>query len=132
MNDDYKYRDITRSIIGAAMEVHKTLGNGFQELIYQRALEIEFVKRSLNFQRELSMPVYYGGYEIGNRRVDFLVQDLVIVELKALIKLEDVHLAQAKNYLEAFNLEVGLLLNFGSNSLQFKRLIHTPKNPEIH
>ena len=120
--EDLKYNDITDKIIRAAMKVHATLGNGFQELIYQRALEIEMKKQSLSFQREFEMKIYYEGVEIGERRVDFFVENKIMVELKALIQLENVHLVQAKNYLEAYNVEVGLLLNFGSISLQVKRL----------
>ena len=124
MNEkEYKHSDITRKIIGAAMKVHSTLGNGFQEVIYQRALTIEMAKQGLSFQRELEMQIYYDGQEIGTRRVDFLVEDKVMVELKALTTLEDVHLAQAINYLEAYKLEVGLLLNFGAKSLEYRRLI---------
>ena len=124
MNEkDYKHSDITRKIIGAAMKVHSTLGNGFQEVIYQRALAIEIAKQGLSFQRELEMQIYYDGQEIGTRRVDFLVEGKVMVELKALTALEDVHLAQAINYLEAYKLEVGLLLNFGAKSLEYRRLI---------
>jgi GxxExxY protein len=121
--NEYQYAAITRKIIGAAMKVHSTLGNGFQEVIYQRALAIEMGKAGLSFQRELEMPIFYDEQEIGSRRVDFLVEDKVMVELKALTVLEDVHLAQAINYLEAYKLEIGLLLNFGSKSLQFKRVI---------
>ena len=133
MNEDYKYREITHTIIGAAMQVHKTLGNGFQEVIYQRALEIELSLYNLDFNREFSMPIFYRGNRIGTRRVDFLVKDIIAVELKAVIKLDDVHLAQAINYLEAYNLEIGLLINFGSRSLEFKRLINSkykPASPE--
>ncbi len=119
---EYKYQDITQKIIGAAMRAHAALGNGFQEVIYQRALQIEFKEIGLSFEREYNMKVYYKGHEIGERRVDFLVEGKIMVELKALIKLESVHLAQAKNYLEAYNVEVGLLLNFGGISLEFKRL----------
>jgi len=122
---DYKHADITRKIIGAAMKVHSTLGNGFQEVIYQRALAIELAKAGLDFRRELEMPIYYDEQQIGTRRVDFLVGNKVMVELKALTKLEDVHLAQAINYLEAYGLEVGLLINFGAKSLQFRRLINS-------
>lgn len=106
------------------MKVHSFLGNGFQEVIYQRALEIEMSLEGLKFEREKEMPVIYKGYEIGTRRVDFFVEDKIMVELKALIRLEDVHLAQAKNYLEAYNMEVGLLINFGAKSLEFKRLFN--------
>jgi GxxExxY protein len=104
------------------MIVHKTLGNGFQEVIYQRALEIEMRLTGIRFRRECEMPIYYRDEQIGTRRVDFLVDDVVSVELKAIIKLEDVHFAQAINYLEAYNLEIGLLINFGETSLKFKRL----------
>jgi len=117
-----KYEDITKRIIGCAMKVHSTLGNGFQEVIYQRALEIEMNLEGLKFEREKEMPVMYREYEIGTRRVDFFVEGKIMVELKALIQLEDVHLAQGKNYLEAYNMEVGLLINFGAKSLEFKRL----------
>ncbi|WP_337866133.1 GxxExxY protein [Ignavibacterium sp.] len=121
---EMKYEDITKRIIGCAMKVHSALGNGFQEVIYQRALEIEMSIDGLKFEREKEMPVMYKGYEIGTRRVDFFVEDKIMVELKALIQLEDVHLAQGKNYLEAYNKEVGLLINFGAKSLEFKRLFN--------
>ncbi len=119
---ELKFKEITEKIIGAAMRVHAALGNGFQEVIYQRALEIELLELGLKFARELSMPVYYKGRCIGERRVDFFVEEKIMVELKAIIKLENVHLAQAKNYLEAYNMEVGLLINFGAISLEFKRI----------
>lgn len=106
------------------MAVHKTLGNGFQEVIYQRALEIEMAETDIAFSREHEMPIFYKEQQIGTRRVDFLVEGVVSVELKALTQLEDVHLAQAINYLEAYNLEIGLLINFGTKSLQFKRIIN--------
>lgn len=104
------------------MTVHKTLGNGFQEVIYQRALEIELSLSGIEFKREFEMPIYYRNIRIGTRRVDFFVENAVSVELKAATKLENVHFAQAINYLEAYNIEVGLLINFGENSLNFKRL----------
>src|SRR5687768_10470795 len=119
---DYKFKEITEKIIGSSMKVHAALGNEFQEVIYQRALEIEMQEAKLHFARELSMPIYYKGKQIGERRVDFFVEEKIMVELKAIIQLENVHLAQAKNYLEAYNMQVGLLINFGSISLQFKRL----------
>jgi len=122
--ENYKYSALMGKIIGCAMEVHNTLGNGFQEVIYQRALEIEFRNDDLFHSRELSMPVMYKGDQIGTRRVDFLVKDVISEEIKAIIELEDVHLAQAINYLEAYNLEVGLLIDFGSKSLEFKRLMN--------
>ena len=137
INKEYKYSDITSKIIGCAMEVHTQLGNGFQEVIYQRALAIEMEAQGLGFTREVEMPVYYKHIEIGTRRVDFMVEGVICVELKAVIELEDVHLAQAINYLEAFDLEVGLLINFGAKSLQFKRVSNKAfkqakqGNPEI-
>ena len=121
-----KYEDITKKIIAASMKVHSELGNGFQEVIYQRALEIELPYENLSFQREMEMPIYYRNQQIGTRRVDFFVEDKIMVELKAIIKLEDVHLAQAMNYLEAYKMEIGLLINFGSKSLEFKR-VHNNK-----
>jgi GxxExxY protein len=121
-----KYKELTEKIIGCAMKVHGILGNGFQEVIYQRALEIEFRKAGLGYKREMEMTIFYDGEEIGTRRVDFFVEDVVMVELKALIALEEVHLAQAINYVEAYKMEIGLLINFGSKSLQFKR-VHNNK-----
>ena len=120
------YEELTKTIIGCAMEVHKRLGNWFQEVIYQRALEIEMNIAKLEFARELEMPIFYRESEIGTRRVDFFVGGKVMVELKALTKLEDVHLAQAMNYLEAYKMEIGLLMNFGGKSLEFKR-VHNNK-----
>src|SRR5215204_7585901 len=119
---EYKYGEITEKIIGASFRVHGVLKNGFQEVIYQRALELEFKIMPLDYSREFEMPIYYLDQHIGTRRVDFLVDGKISVELKAIIKLEDVHLAQAMNYLEAYNLEIGLLINFGETSLNFKRL----------
>jgi len=119
-----KHDGITHKIIGCAMKVHSALGNGFQEVIYQRALAVEMGRQGLGFAREMEQTVFYEDVQVGTRRVDFLVEEVVLVELKALTKLEDVHLAQAKNYLEAFRLEVGLLINFGAGSLEFKRLVN--------
>lgn len=106
------------------MRVHAALGNGFQEVIYQRALAMEMRDAGLSFSREHEMPVYHKYEQIGTRRVDFLVEGVVSVELKAITVLEDVHLAQAVNYLEAYDLEIGLLINFGARSLQFKRVVN--------
>lgn len=127
-----KYEGLTHKIIGCAMKVHSTLGNGFQEVIYQRALAIEMQKQGLGFQREMEMTIYYEGIDIGTRRVDFFVEDIIMVELKAVIKLEDVHLAQAMNYCQAYNLPIGLLINFGAKSLEFKRVynVNHPDNKE--
>jgi GxxExxY protein len=125
MSGDLKYKDITEKIIGASFEVHKFLGNGFQEVIYQRALAYEMRKVGLEFAREIEQDIFYKELEkpIGTRRADFVVEGKVLVELKAIIQLEDVHWAQALNYLKAYKLEVGLLINFGSKSLTFKRLV---------
>jgi GxxExxY protein len=130
---------LTHKIIGCAMNVHSTLGNGFQEVIYQRALAIEMRKQGLDFQREMEMTIFYDGIDIGTRRVDFFVESKVMVELKAVEKLEDVHKAQAINYCEAYNIADGLLINFGSKSLDFKRVYNkklviptgNPVNPII-
>lgn len=119
--------EITRKIIGCAMQVHNTLGSGFQEVIYQRALAIEMRYAGLSFERELEMPIFYRDEQIGTRRVDFFVEECVMVELKATSKLEDVHKAQAINYLEAYDIADGLLINFGSMSLEFKRLYNKSK-----
>ena len=114
----------TYKIIGCAMKVHSTLGNGFQEVIYQRCLAIELEKARLSFGREVEQPIYYEGIEVGTRRADFVVENTVVVKLKALINLEDVHLAQAKNYVVAYDFTKGLLINFGSVSLQYKLIFH--------
>ena len=128
---EYQDSELTGKIIGCAMEVHKYLGNGFQEVVYQRAMAIEMRDQGIPFSREHEMPVYYKNHKIGTRRVDFLVDGIISVELKAIIQLEDVHLAQAINYLEAYNLEIGLLINFGSKSLQFKRLNNKKFKPGL-
>ena len=123
------YEEITHKIIGCAMKVHSVLGNGFQEVIYQRALAIEMRKQGLDFAREMEMTILYDGEDIGTRRVDFFVLGKIMLELKAIIELNDSNLNQCRNYLEAYNLPVGLLINFGSNSLQYKR-IHNTKHPD--
>jgi GxxExxY protein len=123
-----QHEDLTHKIIGCAMKVHTALGSGFPEVIYQRALAIEMEKQGLLFGREIEMTIYYDGINIGTRRVDFFVQDKIMVELKATSTLNDLHLAQALNYLEAYNLTIGLLINFGSKSLEFKRVFNT-KHP---
>jgi len=123
------YEDITHKIIGCAMKVHATLGNGFQEVIYQRAMAIEMENQDLSFAREMEMTIYYEGFDIGTRRVDFFVEEKIMLEMKAIIDLNDSNLNQCRNYLEAYNLPVGLLINFGSNSLQYKRIYNT-KHPE--
>jgi len=127
IKEEYKYSDVTSKVIGCAMKVHTALGNGFQEVIYQRALDIEMRKAGLVFARELEMPIFYDNQEIGTRRVDFFVENKVMVELKAITQLEKVHLAQALNYLEAYKMEIGLLINFGDTSLKFHRIIKSNK-----
>lgn len=119
---DMDINTLTHKIIGCAMTVHSTLGNGFQEVIYQRALAIEMEKQGLGFEREMEMTILYDSIDIGMRRVDFFVENLVMVEIKALEKLENVHKAQAINYCEAYNIADGLLINFGGLSLDFKRV----------
>ncbi len=129
INEKYKYSQLTGKIIGCSMEVHKILGNGFQEVVYQRALEEEFILQEVSALREFEMLIFYKEKIVGTRRVDFFVGDAVSLEIKALIKLEDVHLAQAINYLEAYNLEIGMLINFGAKSLEYKRLINSKFDP---
>ena len=137
INKEHKYTMLAGKMIGCSITVHPALSNGFQEVIYQRALVIEMANLHILFSREHEMPIYYRGQHIGTRRVDFLVGAAVSVELKAIMQLEDIHLAQAINYLEAFNLEVGLLINFGARSLQLKRVTNKnfkqkkPGNPKI-
>ena len=126
IKSEYKYSDLTEKIIGCSMKVHNAVGNGFQEVIYQRALAIEMEKNNMAFLRECEMPIFYDNINIGTRRVDFLVEEKILVEMKAVTKLENVHLAQGLNYIEAFKLEIGLLINFGTTKLEFKRLMKNP------
>ncbi len=129
MEQDLKYKDITEKIIGASFEVHKFLGNGFPEVIYQRALAYELTKFGLSYKREIEQQIFYKDLPkpIGTRRADFVVKGKVLVEMKAISEITDVHYAQSLNYLKIYKLEVGLLINFGSKSLTFKRLVYTPK-----
>lgn len=120
--EDSAINALTHKIIGCAMEVHRALGNGFQEVIYQRSLAIEFSLQGLSFGREMEMEIFYKNQSVGTRRVDFFVEGKVMVEIKAIEKLEDVHKAQAINYCEAYNIADGLLINFGGKSLDFKRV----------
>lgn len=133
-----KEDEITYKIIGCAMKVHNTLGNGFQEVIYQRCFAIELERAGLGFGREIEQTIFYEGIHVGTRRADFVVEEKVIVEIKALINLEDVHLAQAKNYVVAYDFPTGLLINFGATSLQYKKVFNpkyntldNPANPQI-
>ena len=122
IKEEYKYSELTSKIIGFAMTVHKILGNGFQEVVYQRALAIEMRLAGISFQREFEMPIFYREEQIATRRVDFFVEGIISVELKAIASFESTDFTQAINYLEAYNLEIGLLINFGEPSLKFKRL----------
>ncbi len=128
--------DITHKIIGCAMKVHSTMGNGFQEVVYQRALAIEMTFQGLTFEREKEMDLSYRGIPIGSRRVDFFVEEKIMVELKAVEVILDVHKAQAINYLEAYNMADGLLINFGGKSLEFKRVYNkklvSPSGNHVH
>ena len=128
---ELKYGDITAKVIGAAMEVHNEIGHGFPEVMYQRALAVELDIRKIKFVRELYMQVHFKGHLIGRKRVDFLIEDKIMVELKAISKLEAADFVKGKNYLEAYNLEVGLLINFGALSLEFKRLQNLRYFPKI-
>ena len=136
-----QHEELTQKIIGCAMQVHRIMGNGFQEVIYQRALAIEMTYQGLSYEREKEMDIFYREQHIGTRRVDFFVEDCIMLELKATMQMEDVHLAQAINYLEAYGMEIGLLINFGARSLQFKRVYNNkliaknqghPENQEKH
>lgn len=119
-----KYKEITYKIISCAMEVHRNLEPGYPEYIYHRALIIEFKLQGIQFEDEYDIRIYYKGEQIGVRRVDFLVEKIIPVEIKAATELSDINIAQAKNYLEAGGIEIGLLINFGGSSLQFKRMIN--------
>jgi GxxExxY protein len=125
IDNKYKYSDITEKIIGCSINVHKQLGNGFPEVIYKRCLEIEFKNSNLEFKKEFEIPVYYNEIEVGKRRADFIVENVVLLELKAIQNPDEYCISQVLNYLKAFKLEVGLLINFGEKSLKFKRFINT-------
>ncbi len=129
LNNDLPHAEITHKVVGCAMDVHSTLGNGFQEVIYQRALEIELQDQGIAHSRKYEMPIYYKVKLVGTRRVDFLVEGIISLELKAIISLEDVHIAQAPNYLEAYDIQTGLLINVGSKKLDFHRLRNKKFNP---
>ena len=120
---------LTYKIIGCAMKVHNTLGNGFQEVIYQRCLAIELERAGIDFGREVEQTIFYDGIVVGTRRADFVVANRVVVELKAVIALADVHIAQAKNYVVAYNFDLGLLINFGAESLEYRRIFNSKRNP---
>jgi GxxExxY protein len=119
---------LTNRIIGCAMKVHRTLGKGFEEKIYQRALALEFFAADIQFKREVEMLVYYNGRVIGKKRVDFLVEESLVIELKALAEMTESHLAQAICYCQVQEVPYGLLINFGASSLQFRRVFN-PNHP---
>jgi GxxExxY protein len=123
--------DLTYKIIGCAMKVHNKMGPGFQEVIYQRCLAIELERAGLSFAREQEQPVFYDGVQVGTRRADFVLENQVVVELKALVQLEDVHLAQAKNYTVAYDFPLGLLINFGGKSLEYKLMFNNLQNQDL-
>lgn len=127
IKNEYKHSEITAKIIGCAMKVHQRMRNGYQEIIYQRCLCIEFDREGIKYQQEMEMPIFYDGIHVGKRRVDFLIEEKVVLEIKAVSELTDSYLAQALNYLEALNLETGLLLNFGAKSLEIKRIVNGKK-----
>lgn len=131
--EELKYKNITEKIIGAAYEVHKFLGNGFQEVIYQRALAYEFLRADLSYQREIEQDIFYKELEepIGTRRADFVVDGKVLVEIKATTILTDVHVAQVLNYLRAYRLEVALLINFGSKSVELRRHVLSAREESV-
>ena len=124
----YPLSELTAKIIGCAMEVHRILGTGFQEVVYQRALAVELELQGISFIREKKMQIFYKERRVGSRRVDFFIEGKISTEIKAQSELDNVHLAQAINYLEAYRLDIGLLINFGSPSLQFKRVMKPQKN----
>jgi GxxExxY protein len=125
VKSEYKYSEITGKILASAFEVFNTIGCGFTESVYHRSLVIEFNNRNIQFHSEYELPIFYKNQKVGARRADFLIEKVVTVEIKAVSKLEDVHLAQAINYLEAFNIEIGMLINFGAKSLEYKRLANS-------
>lgn len=127
IKNEYKHSEITAKIIGCAMKVHQRMRNGYQEIIYQRCLCIEFDREGIKYQQEMEMPIFYDGIHVGKRRVDFLIEEKVVLEIKAVSELTDTYLVQALNYLEALNLETGLLLNFGAKSLEIKRIVNGKK-----
>ena len=121
---DYLYEDLTREIIGAAMEAHSTLGCGFLESVYEESLAVEFGLRNIRFERQKPLDVFYKEKHVKQFICDFLVAGTVMVELKAVKELTEPQKAQVLNYLRATNLKLGLLLNFGAGSLQYKRVIN--------
>jgi GxxExxY protein len=132
MEERLRHEDVTRRVIACAMTVHSRLGSGFQEVIYQRAMAIEMPYQGLSFEREKEMEIFYRNILIGTRRVDFFIETVIMLELKATSQLDDSHIAQGLNYLEAYNLEIGLLVNFGAKSLEWKRLLNKKYKPAMN
>ena len=125
---ELKYKDLTEKIIGCAMKVHRYFGPGFPEVVYKRALMIELKKNSIKFKEEVERDIIYEGKPIHKRRLDLIIEEVVLLELKALKEVDNSETNQTLNYLRVFNIEVGLLLNFGAPSLFFKRFVHTKNN----
>jgi len=122
--DNFLYKNETYVIIGACMEVHKNLGNGFLEAVYQEALSIEFTTRNIPFEKEKQLYIYYKDMQLSKRYIaDFICYNNIIIELKATESIIKEHVSQLINYLHATNNKIGLLINFGSNSLEYKRII---------
>ncbi|MBW2630909.1 MAG: GxxExxY protein [Deltaproteobacteria bacterium] len=120
----HEFEDLSTQIIGAAIEVHRELGPGFLESIYEEALKIELSERGLKFDSQKEIEIKYLGKKIGIHRLDLLVQDEIIVELKAVKELADIHFAQLRSYLKATDLRTGLLLNFSTPTLEIKRIVN--------
>ncbi len=132
IDERYKFSDLTGRVIGCAMEVHRRLGVGFPEVIYQRALSLELTNMGIQHEREVETGIMYRHERVGTRRVDLMIDGKISVELKAVSQLEDIHLTQAINYLESYPLEIGLLINFGAKSLQLKRVINSKNDRSIN
>jgi GxxExxY protein len=128
--EDLKYNAVTQKIIGCAMKVHSYFGSGFPEVVYKRTLTIELQKIGLNYQTEVEKDIYYEDVFIGKRRLELIIEDKILIELKAIKEVGKSCYNQVINYLKIFGLEVGLLLNFGTDSLQFKRFVALRNNPQ--
>jgi GxxExxY protein len=119
----HSFEELSSRILGAAVEVHKALGPGFLEAIYQRAMEVALEHRGIRFQRQKEVHVYFEGEDLGVQRLDLVVEEQIILELKAVKAFEDIHFSQLKSYLKATGLHVGLLLNFNASTLVTKRVV---------
>jgi GxxExxY protein len=123
VKQEYKYSDITEKIIGCAMKAHSWFGPGFPEIIYQRSLLIELERAGLKCKAEVEKDIFYGEVFVGKRRLDIIVEENILLELKAIAELDNSCYNRIINYLRVFKIEVGLLLNFGTPGLQFKRFV---------